>query len=208
MKRKYYFYQFFSEFMPIYPLYALMFQNHGLSIFHQVDMKLPLLCSILNSAITIGIVISFEEKNLFMNKKQEVGILRQMLEDTRFFRKKRDVHRVLCISLLIVGVCEVLDEYDQLIVSNLGFTLTFIGIWAAIRGVFEGVGSLVAAWVRSGFERVFHITKRHQMITILGVVAVSFLGASAYLHQSWSICLYAGYYFLIAICLDSCSMVS
>lgn len=151
MKRKYYFYQFFSEFMPIYPLYALMFQNHGLSIFHQVDMKLPLLCSILNSAITIGIVISFEEKNLFMNKKQEVGILRQMLEDTRFFRKKRDVLRVLCISLLIVGVCEVLDEYDQLIVSNLGFTLTFIGIWAAIRGVFEGVGSLVAAWVRSGF---------------------------------------------------------
>ena len=38
------------------------------------------------------------------------------------------------------------------------------------------------------------------MITILGVIAVSFLGVSAYVHQSWSICLYAGYYFLIAIC--------
>ena len=103
------------------------------------------------------------------------------------------------LFLVIVGTSESLDEYDQLIVHDFGYTYAMIGIWSGIRFTFEGIGSLITPMVHRWMNRIFSLHNEITLILILGIFSSILLGLCTLVHQTIAIVLYALYYFIISI---------
>lgn len=165
-----------------------------------IGIEIALLISVLSAAISIFVACGFEEKKIFHGTKEKKRLFQEMGRDLKFFHHRNGILFVMILYLVIVGTCGVLDEYDQLIVSDLGFSFVFIGLWASIRKIFEGVGSFITPIVEQLLQKICHIHSKFGKIAVIGTVSALLLIGVAQIHKTWTIVFYAGYYFMIAIC--------
>lgn len=165
-------------------------------------MSLALLLSILFQCVSAVIALSFTEVNLYQAAKERSGLdLKEMLsEELHFFLRKRTVMSVILLTLFVVGTAEVLDEYDQLIVTDFGLTVATVGIWMAVRKLFSGLGSLAASFLGRLTDQLLHNKKRLYTIGCLASLAAILLAVSVSLRTLWALPLYGLYFFLMAVC--------
>lgn len=165
-------------------------------------MACPLILSILCSVISAICALSLKEVNLYRNQRSNNGLKMQFScrEELLFFKKRFRVAIVMLFAIFIICTAGVLEEYDQLIISDLGLSLSFVGLWAAFCGVFEGIGSLLASKINKLLRQRLHIKRTSMLIAFMGVSGAICLGITAIIQQLWVLILYALYYFFMSVC--------
>ena len=123
--------------------FACAIGGYSSSVF---GMVCPLIISIICCIISGIVALSFEEVNLYRNQrgKKIVSTNFLYLDELHFFNKRRSIATVILLAVFILCTPGVLEEYDQLIISNLGFSLSAVGLWTAFSGVFEGIAGITA----------------------------------------------------------------
>lgn len=165
-------------------------------------MTCPLIISIFSCVISGIFALSLKEVNLYRSQKSKkvgkAGLL--CLDELRFFYRRRNVAIVMLLAVFILCSSGVLEEYDQLIITDLGLSLSAVGLWAAFSGVFEGIGNLLAHTIKRFFNEQLHIKRTIMIISFIGVSGAICLGITAIVQQLWALIIYAVYYFLMAVC--------
>lgn len=160
-----------------------------------------LFISIIMCIVTVIIASSYHEINYHMetcikdNDDQKQDTLRQAF---LFLILNKKVLIITMLSILVIGIVGVLDEYDQLIAKNYGLSVSFIGIWMAIRFLVMSVGSLVARGWRLFIKHFFRTNDRMKSIIILSIISSISLGLAGLFNRMSMITFYAIFYLLMS----------
>lgn len=168
----------------------------------RIDMEGPLMISIFCSLISTIFAVSLKEVNLYKSqrRKKESKIRFLCLDELHFFIKRPRVTIIVLLAVFITCTYGVLEEYDQLIVSDLGLSLSAIGLWGALTCVFEGIGNLLAASIKKGIKKKLHIKRTSMIIAFIGVLGAICIALTAIIQTLWALIFFAIYYFLMAVC--------
>lgn len=103
------------------------------------------------------------------------------------------------MAVLVITMAGVLDEYDTMIATDYGLTMSGVGFWVAIRFIMAALGSYLAHHVRRIVERIFHINARFITIGLLSLLGAISLAAAGLLKSIPIMALYGLYYMLMSV---------
>jgi len=164
-----------------------------------LGMGNALLLSVLS--VMGGFLVSFflKEVNYYHSKTGKKQGLRQgmkTLKEAALFLTGQ--HKILLVALagiLIVGIANIIDEYDPLIAESFRLDLTWIGIWEGCRLLLGALGSRIA-WRVKGLAGRLRFGDIFGVIWTLSIVSAICMGIFG-LRPSWLLLPLYGLFYLI-----------
>lgn len=166
-------------------------------------MSFVLIISVISMLVSVGVTFKFKEVNYFKLKhhgKRELGLekpLATLYDAIKFCTRNLKLLTVILISILVVGMSGILDEYDPLIAERYGLNLGLIGVWGSARYVLEAIGGRIAYKFRNILIK-FRVNDRFYAIFILCLIAGGFLGVSGLTRSIIVMPLYGLFYLIMA----------
>lgn len=142
------------------------------------------------------------EANLYKKsqEKREEGEQKHSLQTLKeaviFTIKTPALFQSILFFVLVIGLVGILDEYDQMIVTGYGLSLTLVGIWIALRNILEGMGAAAASRLKILFGNEHK--ESSGIIWMLCVMGAILLLVFALTGKTILLPLYALYYMLMA----------
>ncbi len=160
-----------------------------------------LVLSMVSSLCSAGTVLSMKEVNLYKDRlvtENRGREERTLLGALSFIIKKKEILLYCLLSLLVITTAGILDEYDQLIAEGFGLSIAFIGGWTALRFILIAFGGFLAAGLRNGLEKTFHLKDRMFQVAVLCCMAAGALLTAGLVRSIGVMALYGLYYLIMA----------
>lgn len=142
-----------------------------------------------------------KEINFYHSRKEaQAGLkhgMKTLKEAALFLTGQHKILLVALAGILIVGIANIIDEYDPLIAESFQLDLTWIGIWEGCRLLLGALGSRIAWRVKglAGRLRFGDIFGVIWMLSIISGICMGIFG----LRPSWLLLpLYGLFYLLMA----------
>ncbi len=166
-------------------------------------MDLVLVISVISMLICVGFTFRFKEVNFFkrrQHEKQELGLAKSfstLYDAVIFCTRNLRLLIVSLMSILVIGISGILDEYDPLIADRYGLNLALVGVWGSTRYILEAIGGRIAYKLKNIFES-FKISDRFYAIFVLCLIAAGLLGVSGWARSILVMPLYGLFYLIMA----------
>lgn len=166
-------------------------------------MNFVLIISVISMLVLVGVTFGFKEVNYFKprcHEKHKSGLTKSFVtlyDAVVFCTRNLKLLTVILISILVIGMSGILDEYDPLIAERYGLNLALIGVWVSTRCLLEAVGGRIAYKFRKVFVN-FRISDLFSIIVILCLIAGVFLGISGWTRSIIAMPLYGLFYLIMA----------
>lgn len=139
----------------------------------------------------------FKMKNIDKTKNVNTKPITTLIDAVTLCIRNKMLLMIILMLVFVIGTAGILDEYDQLIVRNLGLNISLIGIWISVRYLFEGLGAKFAYLLKPllnklGKNRVFYF------VFLLCLLAGIFLAVFSIAHRIVLIPLYGLFYMIMA----------
>ena len=166
-------------------------------------MRFVLIVSIISMLVCVVVSTRFKEANFFVTENQvKSGVLfvhsfATLRDSIIFCTKSSKLLLIIIISVFVIGMDGILDEYDPLVAKNYGLNLGFIGIWVCLRNVMEAFGARVA----HKFKLILLKLKIKDPFIAIWTICLSagaFLGIAGWIHSIILIPLYGLFYLLMS----------
>lgn len=168
-----------------------------------LGMKPVLLLSAISMLITGFLATVFKEANCFIkgHKIRPGEQLSQSLTTIRDAVKLCVRNKVLLIvvlvSILVIGMAGILDEFDPLIADRYGLSLGLVGVWVGVRSLLEALGSKIAYRIGSLLNSQ-EIPKGFYEITLLCLAAGFCLAIAGWFKSIRLMPVYGLFYLILA----------
>ncbi len=166
-------------------------------------MDLVLVISVISMLICVGFTFRFKEVNYFkrrQHEKQELGLAKSfstLYDAVVFCTRNLRLLIVILMSIFVIGISGILDEYDPLIADRYGLNLALVGVWGSTRYILEAIGGRIAYKLKNILV-CFKISERFYAIFVLCLIAAGLLGVSGWARSILVMPLYGLFYLIMA----------
>lgn len=168
-----------------------------------IGMKPVLVISIVSMVVCIVVASGFKEVNYFVQRHYEkprnryTQLLMTLRDAVTLCTKNLKLLTIILMSILVIGMAGILDEYDPLIADRYGLNLALVGVWGSTRYILEAIGGRIAYKVKSTLAK-FKINDQFYAIFIMCIIAGVFLGISGWARSIIIMPLYGLFYLIMA----------
>ncbi|NLW88813.1 MAG: MFS transporter [Clostridiaceae bacterium] len=159
-----------------------------------------LFVSIISLVIAVFSIIRIREVNLDRDGQKKGKTVAEngwsvLKKSMLFLFRSKTILLPVLLSILVVGVYGILDEYDPEVASHYMPGVLFIALWGTARFVLEALGSFLAPYMRRRFRRN---EGSILPVVIICIFAAGALLSFALLRSVIAILLYAMYFMAMA----------
>jgi len=166
--------------------------------------KAPLYLSVIFALISAITALSFREVNFYKNadnKKHHKAIkngIDTFRDAASFLVKSRKILIFNLLSITVIGMAGIVDEYDPLIAKEYGLSMGLVGIWVGIRFIFCSFGSYIAYFLKYVCRKIFKAKDIIFIISLICITANLSLFAAGLIKHLWVMGLYGMYFLLLS----------
>lgn len=167
----------------------------------QFGMVFPLYLSVLSAMIAALVALTFKEINYYKDSSLEIS----SDEDKSTFKEAAIFLISNCkiliftiMSITVVGMAGVIDEFDPLIAKSYGLSLNLIGLWVGIRFIFASFGSYLTNYIKRLFQVILKIKDTVYTISYICIAALVFIFLAGLIKEIWVMGLYGLFFMLMS----------
>lgn len=146
------------------------------------NIRIPFILSLVTSALAGVIALSFKEPRIH-TLGEKVNVFEHIRRAGKQVIKQPFIRFVFFYWVLMDVATSLLDEYDQLYLTEIGFPLAMFGVWIGIRRGLYGVGSMFAEKFKRKPSSHSKLVALFAVILSLGAVALCnmYVGLAAFM---------------------------